>query len=177
MFVHFCHFVQFRVERNNMVYVCVWVCVCVCACLCGGCIPLISTLSMSCALQQSYLFVWTSPCSRGEWYAYVVLGSFQWVHAKFQACASILSSKGFLVKPNFFCGLNHLENRMFGNIFEGLPGESPHESLFGQINPIWKTPACRVVFTKQWMPMSYQQKLWTNAICHKCHGAEFQSKI
>ena len=50
-------------------------------------------------------------------------------------------------------------------------GGTLYESLFGQSNPIHVTPACRVVFTKQLMPMSYQQ-LWANF-----HGALFQSII
>ena len=90
-------------------------------------------------------------------------------------CIHSFMQRFFLWNPNS-CGLNHLENRIFGHMFLGIAGGIFMNLCLARSIPSM-TPACRVVFTKQWMPMSYQQKLWTNAICHKCHGAEFQSKI
>ena len=97
---------------------------------------------------------------------FVFRAPFRGAHAKLPGCGSIRSSTCFFVKLEFLW-FKPVSNHMFGQISEGMSGGNLYESLFGQINPIHDvTPACRVVFTKQLMPMSYQQKLWANAVGH-----------
>ena len=76
-----------------------------------------------CAFQQSYLFIWTSPCSWGEWYSSVVLGPFQGFHAKFQACASFFHPYAFLWNL-IVCGLQQVFEPYYLEMCERLWGES-----------------------------------------------------